>query len=394
MLHAGRNRRADGGAVDDEPPDFSGQFNTPLSSAEEKQYGDWVTARSAATGRNVGADTYDYDLRGAWKSNADAAANGHLPDDWKKPNHPTFSDQSRYSGRDGYTGGSWKPGDQQGQWNYEPSATNLRMHGAPRLQRYFDEREKGNSVMLPQARDDGGAVTGFGGPAPDPANANPQVQQQYQRFASMTPEQLQEMAVRLGASSMGQMAQRVLRQKQMVGAEAPTPAPQSYALGGGTLAEKGGLNIPERFVHTPDSGFLNTTGAGRTDNINIKPRSNSYVMPADVVSGLGQGNSLAGAQALDHALSSGPYGVPMPKAGRPSGFGRMPRRADGGEVAKRVPIIAAGGEYVISPEQVAALGGGDHKRGHDVLDAFVLHVRKRTIGEMKKLKGPVGAKRK
>jgi len=51
--------------------------------------------------------------------------------------------------------------------------------------------------------------------------------------------------------------------------------------------------------------------------------------------------------------------------------------------------VAAGGEYVVGPDQVKALGHGDIKRGHAILDAFVLHVRKRTIGEMKKLKGPV-----
>jgi hypothetical protein len=57
-------------------------------------------------------------------------------------------------------------------------------------------------------------------------------------------------------------------------------------------------------------------------------------------------------------------------------------------LGQRVPIIAAGGEYKVSPEQVLRLGRGSYKRGHDLLDAFILEVRKRTIKDMKNLPGP------
>jgi hypothetical protein len=43
---------------------------------------------------------------------------------------------------------------------------------------------------------------------------------------------------------------------------------------------------------------------------------------------------------------------------------------------------------------VAQLGGGDLKRGHRILDAFVIHVRKKHIAKLQKLPGPVGAKKK
>lgn len=258
---------------------------------------------------------------------------------------------------------------------------------------------------------DGGDV-GFGGVAPTAATMAPIAQQQTGYFSQMSPEQLQEAAVRLRGSPQGQLAQRVLQQKRIMTAQQPTQPqqsaapgdqplplpgasglPQAYALGG-TLEQKGGVHMSERGI--PAGGFLHTAGPGRTDNLNIKPHADSYVLPADVVSGIGEGNSLAGAKALEGAFHTAPYGVPMPSGshvGHRMGPPRPPRgggfgHAGGGEV-QRVPIVAAGGEFVVTPEQCRALGHGDIKRGHEILDAFCLHVRKRTIGEMRKLRGPV-----
>jgi hypothetical protein len=53
-----------------------------------------------------------------------------------------------------------------------------------------------------------------------------------------------------------------------------------------------------------------------------------------------------------------------------------------------VPIVAAGGEHVLSPEQVRMVGKGDLDVGHRVLDAFVKRVRKELIGTLSKLPGP------
>jgi hypothetical protein len=176
--------------------------------------------------------------------------------------------------------------------------------------------------------------------------------------------------------------------------------PQEYALGG-FLRPGGGADFPERGIAA--SGLLHTAGPGRTDNLNIQPHADSYVLPTDVVSGLGQGSTLAGAKALDMALHTGPYGTHLPSAPHhslmPHGFHKGIGRthgagfAEGGAMqegeAKRVPIVAAGGEYIVSPEQVRAIGDGDIQRGHDVLDKFVLHCRARTIKDLKGLKGPV-----
>ena len=53
-----------------------------------------------------------------------------------------------------------------------------------------------------------------------------------------------------------------------------------------------------------------------------------------------------------------------------------------------VPIVAAGGEYVLSPEQVMAVGDGDLERGHRVLDAFVTRSRAKLVKTLRKLPGP------
>jgi hypothetical protein len=67
------------------------------------------------------------------------------------------------------------------------------------------------------------------------------------------------------------------------------------------------------------------------------------------------------------------------------------RFADGGN-AGSMPIVAAGGEYVIHPETVHHLGGGNIDAGHQILDAFVKHVRAKHIHTLKKLKPPKGSK--
>jgi hypothetical protein len=61
--------------------------------------------------------------------------------------------------------------------------------------------------------------------------------------------------------------------------------------------------------------------------------------------------------------------------------------AEGG-ATDGVPIVAAGGEYVIPPEDVVHIGGGDLDHGHKVLDAFVKKMRQKTIKTLQSLPGP------
>ena len=59
-----------------------------------------------------------------------------------------------------------------------------------------------------------------------------------------------------------------------------------------------------------------------------------------------------------------------------------------GGAANGVPIVAAGGEYVIPPEDVVHIGGGDIDHGHKVLDSFVKKMRQKTIKTLQSLPGP------
>jgi hypothetical protein len=150
------------------------------------------------------------------------------------------------------------------------------------------------------------------------------------------------------------------------------------------------------------AGPIHSSVPGRTDKLPMNVKSGSYVIPADIVSGMGQGNTAAGHDALSKMFKTGPYGGPLPgKMAKPTfpkvqppKFMKMPK-ADGGLAGfsepvdhNPVPIIAAGGEFVIPAEAVKSYGGGDMARGHEMLDQFVLNKRKELINTLKSLPGP------
>jgi hypothetical protein len=160
----------------DGPPDMTDRYNTPLTPQEEAAYQAWGQQQAAQRpdGRNPAKDTFDYDMRGFWKSGASFAANGHAGDTFKKPNHPTFSTFSRYNGVDGYQGGTWAGGQGGQPWTFTPSQTNLQMNDAGELQRYFQDEEKGNHLILPQAAAPATAAPPVpAAPAPAPATPKP-----------------------------------------------------------------------------------------------------------------------------------------------------------------------------------------------------------------------------
>lgn len=124
--------------------DFTDQYNTALSPEQEAKFLAW------ANSQNKLRDLQDYDLRGFWAGQGKVADNGHSSDKFKKPNHPTFSDQSIYSGVDSpnggrYVGGTW---DQvNGQDRFTPTAEMLRYtHPLNFLRRYMADVEP-NAVL-------------------------------------------------------------------------------------------------------------------------------------------------------------------------------------------------------------------------------------------------------
>ena len=75
-----------------EPSFNQANFNTPLPAAKQIEYSNWKTV-------NAPNDSgHDYDLQGAFLAGVTRdPATGHMPDTFKKPNHPTFSNQSQYA---------------------------------------------------------------------------------------------------------------------------------------------------------------------------------------------------------------------------------------------------------------------------------------------------------
>lgn len=107
-------------------------YNTVLTEAEEAEFLKWATKSGKIR------DLADYDLRGAWKSGAAKSANGHLPDTYKKPSHPTFSNESIYA-RQALPGGTW--GFSGGADTFTPSALNDAQYPNGQLDSYFQRVE-------------------------------------------------------------------------------------------------------------------------------------------------------------------------------------------------------------------------------------------------------------
>lgn len=142
------------------------------------------------------------------------------------------------------------------------------------------------------------------------------------------------------------------------------------------------------------SGPIHSPVAGRTDHLPIHVESGSYVIPADIISALGEGNTVAGFKVANTLFDkipnmSGAPGSDSMIDGSPGGdaqLGLPSGKADGGAVS--VPIVAAGGEYVISPQNVLKVGRGDLDHGHNILDSFVKRMRAKTIQTLRALPGP------
>src|SRR5882757_6598487 len=83
----------------------------------------------------------------------------------------------------------------------------------------------------------------------------------------------------------------------------------------GAKMASGGFTPPmgERFAARQQfrEGFLHSSVPGRADKLPITVGGGSYVLPADHVAALGQGNSNAGANIVSRMFKSGPYGSPQ-----------------------------------------------------------------------------------
>lgn len=132
----------------------------------------------------------------------------------------------------------------------------------------------------------------------------------------------------------------------------------------------GGAEGGER-VSKVHKGPIVASVAGRTDHLPMHVEAGSYVVPAAEVSAIGEGNSLNGFKILEAMMAK-------------RGMGKVARKG----AVQATPIIAAGGEFVIPPEVVLAIGEGDMDYGHSILDELIKAIRKKTITTLQKLPGP------
>ena len=71
---------------------ISTAFDTKLTPQQEAEFQKW---KSQYAPKDSG---YDYDYRGAYLDGLKPSeTNGHWSDKYKKPNHPTFSNESKYA---------------------------------------------------------------------------------------------------------------------------------------------------------------------------------------------------------------------------------------------------------------------------------------------------------
>lgn len=136
---------------------------------------------------------------------------------------------------------------------------------------------------------------------------------------------------------------------------------------------------------------------GRTDSHATHVPSGSYVVPADIVSGHGQGNTIAGAGALQRLFKLGPYGSSPGGIKHGSGVPRPPKpmkfHSGGGKggsshIGTPTPVMLAGGEIVVPPENLMDVVHPHLGTAHKIMDSWVIHERKKLRKTLAKLPGP------
>jgi hypothetical protein len=122
--------------TDTEPEAANTQEQTP------ETYDEWMTRNKFSK------EDPTYDYQRAFVAGVGAGSNGHFPDTYKTPVHPTFSDESSYNGQGGKQGGHWEalPDDT---YAFHASDWNLQNTPEANLKAYFDKYEPGNTLVLP-----------------------------------------------------------------------------------------------------------------------------------------------------------------------------------------------------------------------------------------------------
>jgi hypothetical protein len=152
-----------------------------------------------------------------------------------------------------------------------------------------------------------------------------------------------------------------------IGDDAPGPGPGSEgdAAGqGGEDAAQGG-RITKKYAGGGITNIPKFQAGGDME-------SDAFVVPADVVSALGNGSTKAGLERLNQYL-----GIALPIEGEGDGLSDdIPATIEGDQ-----PARVADGEAYVPPEIVAQLGGGDPERGAAMLYTMMDKIRESAHGK-------------
>lgn len=150
----------------------------------------------------------------------------------------------------------------------------------------------------------------------------------------------------------------------------------------------GGVASPIKMTKGP----IVSAVPGRTDRHFTHVPSGSYVIPADIVSAHGEGNTLAGIHTLHNLFKMG-----EPNTSGHTHVPNVPKLAKGGHVShvgRPVPVKLAGGEIVVPPENVLETMKRICKKNmtlaecHKAMDQWVVNQRKKLRKTLAKLPGP------
>jgi hypothetical protein len=143
------------------------------------------------------------------------------------------------------------------------------------------------------------------------------------------------------------------------------------------------------------TGPIISSVPGRTDKHLTHVPSGSFVIPADIVSGHGEGNTLAGMNKLHQMFRMGQHNPSAIPGANPSVSKKF---AKGGKtdhsVGKPVRVILAGGEIVVPPEHALETMQRVTKKkltldqAHAAMDAWIIKERKKLVKTLKALPGP------
>ena len=122
-----------------------------------------LDAAKLRAGYEQGGGITDYDMPGyiAKYGQPDQSKGQHLTDEFKLPNHITFSTDSKYNTPE-QQGGQWK--QESGKWHFYASPFNLQNTPADKMQEYFRIREPDSVLHLPNSQGgyaEGGGITDY-----------------------------------------------------------------------------------------------------------------------------------------------------------------------------------------------------------------------------------------